>query len=253
MVTAVAVGSALVLGASIAAAPAEAGPTGIVKARTQRTSAPNLNSQTGWWEVGTPVDLQCSTHGQPVKGFFSFNIPGGFDNLWYRTASGDYIADVDIETGTLNSVAPDCSTLAQQGQSQPQQSSAKEERAVSWANGKVNSDDYDFACGVFVANAYGKGSLGYGSALAFHDALQSAGQIHSDMNFPKGALVFSRSSYDLGNGHVLIARGDGTFVSGGVSKDYGTHHTVQILKSWNPSPGAEYLGWAYPPADWPGV
>jgi len=93
------------------AAPANADTTGTVKARTQRTSAPNLNSQTGWWEVGTPVDLQCSTHGQPVKGFFSFNIPGGWDNLWYRTPSGDYIADVDIETGTLNSVTPDCSAL----------------------------------------------------------------------------------------------------------------------------------------------
>jgi hypothetical protein len=48
MVTAVAVGGALTLGASMAAAPAYADTTGTVKARTQRTSAANLNSQTGW-------------------------------------------------------------------------------------------------------------------------------------------------------------------------------------------------------------
>jgi hypothetical protein len=57
MVTAVAVGGALTLGASMAAAPAYADTTGTVKARTQRTSAANLNSQTGWWEVGTPPSM----------------------------------------------------------------------------------------------------------------------------------------------------------------------------------------------------
>jgi hypothetical protein len=99
---------------------ANADTTGTVKARTQRTSAPNLASQTGWWEVGTPVDLQCSTPGQAVKGFFSFNIPnGGWDNMWYRTPSGDYVADVDIETGTLNSVTPSCADFDKQNQPPP--------------------------------------------------------------------------------------------------------------------------------------
>ncbi len=121
IVAALVTGSALTLGVSLAAAPANAETTGTVKARTQRTSAPNLDSQTGWWEVGTPVDLQCSTPGQAVKGFFSFNIPnGGWDNLWYRTPSGDYIADVDIETGTLKSVTPACSDLDAQQQQQQQ-------------------------------------------------------------------------------------------------------------------------------------
>jgi hypothetical protein len=122
IVAALLTGIALTLSVLIAAAPANAETTGTVKARTQRTSAPNLDSQTGWWEVGTPVDLQCSTQGQAVKGFFSFNIPdGGWDNLWYRTPSGDYIADADIETGTLKSVTPTCSDFdAQRQQPQPQ-------------------------------------------------------------------------------------------------------------------------------------
>jgi hypothetical protein len=53
----------------------------------------------------------CSTHGQAVQGVFSFNIPnGGWDDLWYRTSDGRYVADVDVETGTLGVVAPDCGT-----------------------------------------------------------------------------------------------------------------------------------------------
>lgn len=85
---------------------------GTVKTATQRTSSPNLASQVGWFTPGTRLDLVCFTHGQPVKGFFSFNIPnGGWDNLWYRLGSGDYVADVDIETGTLRSVTPDCAAF----------------------------------------------------------------------------------------------------------------------------------------------
>lgn len=240
----------------LTAAPASASTTGTAKVRTQRSSAPNLASQVGWFEAGQHIDLECSTHGQRVQGYFSFNIPnGGWDDLWYRTPSGDYVADVDIETGTLNSVTPDCSpTPAPNPSAAPQGS--REDRAIAWANSQVGSDGYDFLCGRFVANAYGRENLGAGSAQIFHDQLAGAGQIHMDQNIPKGALVFSVSKWDLYNGvhqgHVLIARGDGSYVSGGVSKAYGTGHTVQILNSWNPSPGATYLGWAYPPDNWPG-
>lgn len=82
-----------------------------VKVKTQRMSAPNLNSiQNGWYNAGDRVTLVCSARGQAVKGYFSFNIPnGGWDNLWYKTTDGNFVADVDIETGTLNVVAPDCS------------------------------------------------------------------------------------------------------------------------------------------------
>jgi hypothetical protein len=75
-----------------------------------------------------------------------------------------------------------------------------------------------------------------------------------DGTAPTGALVFSVSDADLYNGvhqgHVVIARSDGSFVSGGVSRQSGTGHTVQVLKSWNPAPGAIYLGWAYAPGNW---
>ncbi len=94
----------------VLAGPADADTSATVKARTQRMAAPNLTSQqNGWYNVGDRLTLACSTRGQAVKGYFSFNIPnGGWDNLWYKTTDGSFVADVDIETGTFNVVAPDC-------------------------------------------------------------------------------------------------------------------------------------------------
>jgi surface antigen len=120
IVTAVAVGSALSLGAPTATAPANADATGTVKARTQRTTAPNLNSQDGVYNVGDKLTLVCHTAGQAVKGFFSLNIPNdGWDNLWYRTPDGHYVASVDIETGTLHAVGPQCGKKVAEGASAP--------------------------------------------------------------------------------------------------------------------------------------
>lgn len=80
---------------------AHADPVATVKgARTQRMSDANLGShQEGWYNVGDKVTLVCSKRGQNVKGFFGFNIPGGWDNLWYQTSDEHFVADVDIETG----------------------------------------------------------------------------------------------------------------------------------------------------------
>ncbi|MDH6246843.1 CHAP domain-containing protein [Mycobacterium sp. OTB74] len=72
-------------------------------------SEPNLNShQSGWYNPGEKLTLLCSKRGQAVKGFFSFNIPGGWDTLWYKTSDNNFVADVDIETGTLKDVTKDC-------------------------------------------------------------------------------------------------------------------------------------------------
>jgi hypothetical protein len=69
-------------------------------------------------------------------------------------------------------------------------------------------------------------------------------------NIPRGALFFSRS-LDKGAGHIDIAQGDGTFVSGGVWEGYkglaGAGHNVQVMNCWNPAPCAEFMGWSIPP------
>ncbi|WP_418003543.1 hypothetical protein ACNO8X_27330 [Mycobacterium sp. PDNC021] len=240
------------LASPMVAAPAHADPVATVKARTQRMSEPNLGShQDGWYNAGDRVTLMCSQRGQQVKGFFSFNIPGGWDNLWYKTSDGHFVADVDIETGTLNDVTGDCGNGGGPANPPPPAASSNADAALAWANSKIGSDEYDQLCGQFVANAYGQSALGAPTALAFHDRLAGQSKIHMDGAPPAGALVFSRSSMDGNRGHVDLARGDGTFISGGVDPRYkfiaGGYHTVQVLPNWNPSPGATYLGWAYAP------
>lgn len=154
-------------------------------------------------------------------------------------------AHADVASGAVSPAAPQAPPVG-----------SREDRAVDWANGQLGSDAYNFRCGEFAANAYGRPHLGYNSALEFRNHLAELGQIHPDFDYPKGALVFSMSDYDIQNGfhqgHVMISRGDDSFVSGGASQDFGTGHTVQLANSWNPSPGATYLGWAVAPADWPG-
>lgn len=252
---AVAVTAALAWPAMLLAAPANAEHAATVKSRTQRMADANLSShQNGWYDPGEHLTLECSKRGEPVKGFFSFNIPNGWDNLWYKTADGSFVADVDIETGTLNDVTPDCDG----GSPNPPapQGSSKADAAVAKANSLVGTDAAgEQGCGVFVAIAYGVPGIGYKTALEFHDALARENKIHTDRNFPKGALVFSESDFSVINGHqdghVDIARGDGTFVSGGVLPSYhglaGAGHYVQVLPSFNPAEDAKYLGWADAP------
>lgn len=236
-------------------APANAEPTATVKARTQKMSDATLNSrQNGWYETGQQLTLVCSKRGQPVQGYFSFNIPGGWDNLWYRTSDGHFVADVDIETGTLNVVARDCGAPAPAPVPVPVAApvSSKADAAVAKANSMVGTDAFGpVGYGRFVAAVYGVPGIGYNTAKQFRDALASQGKIRMSGTPPKGALVFSRSSWDGGAGHVVIARGDGTFVSGGVAKSYrgvvGAGHNVQVLSNWNPAGGATYLGWSVAP------
>ncbi len=84
--------------------------TGTTATRTQRMSRSTLNSnQNGWYEQGRVLTLVCYQRGQSVKGYFSSSFPnGGWDNLWYRVNDGMYVADVDLETGTLDPVTPAC-------------------------------------------------------------------------------------------------------------------------------------------------
>lgn len=240
--------------AGVAAAPVANAASAKVMAKTQRMSDATLNSQQdGWYNPGDQLTLVCSKRGQAVKGYFSFNIPGGWDDLWYKTSDNHFVADVDIETGTLDVVAPPCDPGSGGGdQPAPPPPSSKVDAAVDKANSMVGTDAFgDRGCGMFVAAAYGVPGIGYDTAKLFFNALSSQGKIRTDTAYPKGALVFSESSWDGGAGHIVIARGDGTFVSGGVYKGYnglaGGGHNVQVLNSPNPAGGARILGWAVAP------
>lgn len=75
---------------------------------------------------------------------------------------------------------------------------------------------YPGLCELFVERAYGTSGR-YASAIAAYRALRASGQIHTaSTGIPAGALVFSENpAWDSGYGHVMLSRGDGTFVSGG--------------------------------------
>ena len=72
-----------------------------------------------------------------MKGYFSFNIPnGGWDSLWYKISDGGFVADVDIETGTLDVVAPDCSGNASAPAPAPD-SGDRVSHALAWARDEM--------------------------------------------------------------------------------------------------------------------
>ena len=107
--------SALVLGLVMAvvvpAAAQAADPVATVKATTQKMSGPGLPpnyKQNGTWAVGTKLTLSCYQRGQAVKGYYSKYFPGGWDDLWYKTKDGNWVADVDIDTKSNNPVTGQC-------------------------------------------------------------------------------------------------------------------------------------------------
>ncbi len=156
-----------------------------------------------------------------------------------------------ITTAALTAAVVPTLLFAVPASAAPPSSNADE--AVARAESMVGTDfGGDWGCGVFVAAAFGVPGIGYDTAKLFHDALAAQNKIVMTPDPPRGALVFSESSWDQGAGHLDIARGDGTYVSGGVDKGTrpslgGAGHNVQVLRSWNPAPDARYLGWAYAP------
>jgi hypothetical protein len=120
--------------------------------------------------------------------------------------------------------------------------------AVAKAESALGSDKFGhYGCEALVAFAYGvpQGKYGWdGASETMYQTLLAQGQIHTDMNAPRGALVFSKGS---DGPHIDLARGDGTYVSGGVqglSPGYGDKHDIQILPTPNVGRKWLYRGWS---------
>jgi hypothetical protein len=117
---------------------------------------------------------------------------------------------------------------------------------IAKAESAIGSDMFGpYGCEAFVAYAYGVPQAQYGwdgAAETIYENLLAQGQIHADMSPPRGGLVFSKGS---DGPHIDIARGDGTYISGGVQgldPGYGDGHNIQILPSPNVGPGWLYRG-----------
>jgi hypothetical protein len=120
--------------------------------------------------------------------------------------------------------------------------------AIAKAESALGSDRFGhYGCEALVAFAYDvpQGKYGWdGASETMYQTLLARGQIHTDMDPPRGALTFSKGS---DGPHIDIARGDGTYVSGGVqglAPGYGDRHDIQILPSPNVGKKWTYRGWS---------
>lgn len=121
--------------------------------------------------------------------------------------------------------------------------------AIAKAETLLGTDQFGiYGCEALVAFAFGESQAEYGwdgAAETMYQTLREQGKIHTDRNPPRGALVFS---HGFVGAHIDIARGDGTYVSGGVqglSPGYGDGSNIQILPT--PSVGDDnytYRGWS---------
>jgi len=137
---------------------------------------------------------------------------------------------------------------APSAQAEPESMIPEADAAVARAESILGSDRFGpYGCEAFVAYAFNASQAQYGwdgASETMYQTLLAQGQIHTDMNPPRGALVFSKGS---DGPHIDIARGDGTYVSGGVqglAPGYGDRHNVQILNSPNVGRGWVYRGWS---------
>lgn len=122
------------------------------------------------------------------------------------------------------------------------------EAAIARGESVLGSDMFGpYGCEAFVAYAYGVPQAQYGwdgAAETMYQTLLRQGELHTDMNAPRGALVFSKSPYGA---HIDIALGDGTYLSGGVQglkRGYGNGHNIQIIPSPHVGYGWTYRGWS---------
>ncbi|MBX7434764.1 hypothetical protein JDV09_22095 [Mycobacterium sp. Y57] len=122
------------------------------------------------------------------------------------------------------------------------------EAAIAKAESALGSDQFGpYGCEAFVAYAYDVPQAQYGwdgAAETMYQTLLRQGQIHTDMDPPRGALVFSKSPYGA---HIDIALGDGKYISGGVQglkRGYGDGHNIQILPSPHVGFNWTYRGWS---------
>jgi cell wall-associated NlpC family hydrolase len=125
--------------------------------------------------------------------------------------------------------------------------------AISWAESQLEKPMFPaadestrfqsvFGCGWFVSNAYGTLSP-HGSAFYLWE---SCFQHPGDWNAPRGSLVFfAVNDRNRHLGHVALSTGNGNLIEAG----YGT---VQAATIASENAVNAYLGWAWPPRDWPG-
>jgi uncharacterized protein YraI len=175
---------------------------------------------TSFGSVGTQpngaVEIDCQIYGEPVTGKFGRSL------VWDHVPGKGYISDSYVNTGSTGLVAPLCTE------------NPRADKAIAWYAARNGSTAFQGYCEMAAENSYGKTGIWASAKADWNDAV-ARGAAHTDLNPPKGALVF----WDLAApyGHVGVARGDGYFWATSVNSKIG----LAKLPYFN-----SYLGWAYP-------
>lgn len=187
--------------------------TGTVMATTQRMAGATLNtSQAGNFNAGRLLGLSCYARGQSVKGYYSKYIPGGWDNLWYQTVDGYWVADVDINTGSNNPVTGACTNT-------PPPANNAVAAFVSRNMGKTLANQQGTYAGEcvslvsqYLGQVYGIRTSAWGNAVDYRSG--GSGGAHlaangfrwsTDQSFQNGdIIVWGQGAYTSGVGHIAV-------------------------------------------------
>jgi surface antigen len=214
-----------------------------VKAQTQKQSGSTLASAfLGWMPLGGVAHLNCYVCGQAVRGYYSPWIPnGGWDNIWYKTDEGFYVADVDISTNSNSPVAPACSSsttdLPIPGRATGRKSYVNLGVAGNCTWGAYNKW-YNSVGGYYPALA--------GNAKDWRSSARANGWTVVDDAQARSIVVFQPGVQGAGSaGHVawvdsIQRRGDGTYVSI-TEMNYGGALGVWHLRTLKDVAGMSYI------------
>ena len=189
---------------------ASADANATVEVQTQRMSDATMTSQQdGSYNPGDELTLVCSKRGQHVSGFFSSNVPGRSNDLWYQTSDGHFIADVDIDTGTLEVAAPECSPAPPSVDAEALDVDATSVADAGRATGSTQGVNPGTAgqCTWGAAQKWFEASGSYpalfGDAMSWSDAATAAGWTVVDDAQDRSIVVFKPGVAGAGSvGHV---------------------------------------------------
>ncbi|GHF52468.1 uncharacterized protein YraI [Amycolatopsis bartoniae] len=232
--------TAVLLGATPALAAGGTVHTDSGAPLTVRSSPSTSAGSVGTIADGTAVTIDCQTSGDTVTGKY------GTSDVWdHVPASGGYISDAYVYTGSDGRVAPDCggsSTTACSTSGTGDPNTCAE--AVAKAKSRVHTtydSSYDGWCDRINAQNYGWSASGSTTAYVHWTQIPASYKHANDTNVPAGGLAFFSNG---GAGHTMISIGGGQFLSNDIhgAGTYTQTTIAEIKQTW----GQTYLGWAQP-------
>jgi uncharacterized protein YraI len=208
-------------------------------ALTVRSAPSTSATAVGTVANGAAVTIDCQASGETVTG--KYGTSGIWDHL---PASGGYVSDTYVYTGSDGRIAPDCSGTTQvcstSGTGDPNTCA----EAVTKAKSRVHTNydsSYDGWCDRINAQNYGWSASGSTTAYVHWTQIPASSKHPGDTEVPAGGLAFFSNG---GAGHTMISIGGGQFLSNDIhgAGTYTQTTIAEIKSKW----GQTYLGWAQP-------